>query len=116
MARTGYNYIFQRLLQILVAQRFQLVTAIGDQGVDQKQRGPLIAVGKAMIGRHGLNQGGSLLPDLRIVADIRTSDGGLDKTRIEDTFESASPERAVVGAQRVRQLQPIVSFSDWQAA
>jgi hypothetical protein len=39
-----------------------------------------------------------------------------DKTRIEDTFESTSPERAVVGAQRIRQFQPIVSLSDWQAA
>jgi len=84
--------------------------------VDQKQRGSLVAVRKAVIGRHRLNQGASLLPDLRIVADIRTSDGGLDKTWIEDTFESTSPKRAIVGAQRIRKLQPIVSLSDWQAA
>lgn len=84
--------------------------------MDQKQRASFVAIGKAMVGRHRLNQGAGLLPDLRIVAAIGASEGGLDQARIENTVESASPKRALVGAQRVRQFEPIVFPSDWRAA
>lgn len=99
------NNILYLLIQIFITERKQLVAAIADQIMEQKQCRALVAVGEPVVARHRLHQGGSLLPDFSIITAIGT------RNRSRDTFKAAQLERSLVSAKCAREVNPVMLFT-----
>lgn len=94
----------------------QRIAAAIKQDFHKEPRCSLVAVHKAVVSNHAVQESSSLVGNRAMIAGIGACQCRLDQMEAADPIQSAIGKCFIMGCERIRQGQPVVPTSDRPAA